>query len=358
VRRTEGLPSIPGSVPSPSEDLPGCRFAPRCHFAIDQCTLVEPTLTTPSPELSPAACWNPGSGPVGVALGDAPATGAPTVEERIATGEEPLLVFENVTKAFASRVGRGGGILGLRRREQLLAVNELSLQIMPGEFFGLVGESGSGKTTLGQMVSALEDAASGTIRLGEYEHGSSGLGGKLRPFRQRVQLIFQDPQSSLDPRHTVQRIVGEPLRELTELRGSTLTNRVTELLDEVGLPSTIIDKVPSQLSGGQRQRVAIARAIAPGPSLIVADEPTSALDVSVQGQVMNLLLELRREHNLSYLFITHNLSLILSLADRVGVMKTGRLIEVATPQVIAAHPQHDYTRTLLAANPGLPPVRA
>ena len=175
----------------------------------------------------------------------------------------------------------------------------------------------------------------------------------MRDFRRQVQLIFQDPQSSLDPRHTVGRIIGEPLRELTDLRGADLSRRVKGLLDEVGLSASIIDKVPSQISGGQRQRVAIARAIAPEPKLIVADEPTSALDVSVQGQVMNLLLRLRSERNLSYLFITHNLSLILSLADRVGVMCEGELIEIGPPDRIAEDPQHDYTRTLLAANPSL-----
>jgi ABC-type glutathione transport system ATPase component len=234
----------------------------------------------------------------------------------------------------------------------------VSLTIRPGEFFGLVGESGSGKTTLGQLVAALDHPTEGTVTVDGRRHTPRGLEGDVRAFRRTVQLVFQDPQSSLDPRHTVGRIIAEPLRELTRLRGADLRRRVERLIDEVGLPKTIIDRLPAQISGGQRQRVAIARALAPEPRLIVADEPTSALDVSVQGQVMNLLLDLRREHGLSYLFITHNLSLILSVADRVGVMKDGRLIEVATPETIAADPQHDYTRTLLAANPGLTPSTA
>ncbi|WP_372664890.1 dipeptide ABC transporter ATP-binding protein [Amycolatopsis kentuckyensis] len=240
------------------------------------------------------------------------------------------------------------------RKGRVHAVREVSLEIPAGEFFGLVGESGSGKSTLGRLVTALEPPTSGTIAFGAHGITPAGLTGDERAFRRRVQLIFQDPQSSLDPRHTAARIIAEPLKELTPLRGAELDRRVADLIDEVGLPEDTAGKLPSQLSGGQRQRVSIARAIAAGPELIVADEPTSALDVSVQGQVMNLLLDLRRTRTLSLLFITHNLSLVLSVADRVGVMYRGELIETGTPEEIRFAPRHDYTRRLLAANPDLP----
>ncbi|MFI9593221.1 dipeptide ABC transporter ATP-binding protein [Nonomuraea sp. NPDC052265] len=272
-----------------------------------------------------------------------------TVTETPALGDEPApvtgtppLVVEKVTKVY--RTGR---------RASVRAVDEVSLEIAPGEFFGLVGESGSGKTTLGRMVSALERPTSGSIAFGGHRITESGLRGDERAFRRATQLIFQDPQSSLDPRHTVARIIAEPLRELTPLRGADLDRRVAELIDEVGLPADCARKLPSQLSGGMRQRVSIARAVAAEPKLIVADEPTSALDVSVQGQVMNLLLQLRRSHGISFLFITHNLGLVLSVADRVGVMYKGDLIEVGTPETIASSSTHEYTRRLLAANPDL-----
>ncbi len=349
VRRSDGLPSIPGSVPAPGDQLNGCRFAARCRHVLPACTTAAPPLASADGG-SQAACWNPGSGPVSLGT----ATARVEAPEPVRS-DAPLVQIEGVTRAFHSRTGpKGFG--GIRRRETLLAVNDVSLQLAPGEFFGLVGESGSGKTTLGQLVAALDDPTAGSIRVGDHVHSPKGLGGAGRPFRRQVQLIFQDPQSSLDPRHSIGRIIAEPLRELTDLRGEALRARVRALIDEVGLPASLLGKLPSQISGGQRQRVAIARAIAPEPSLIVADEPTSALDVSVQGQVMNLLLQLRRERRLSYLFITHNLSLVLSIADRVGVMKQGRIIEIASPDEIVAHPQHDYTRTLLAANPGLPQV--
>ncbi|MEV6912017.1 ATP-binding cassette domain-containing protein [Amycolatopsis sp. NPDC051071] len=268
---------------------------------------------------------------------------------KTAAGEGTALVIDSVSKVYGRR-----GRFALSREPEVHAVKDVSLEIAPGEFFGLVGESGSGKTTLGRLVSALETPTAGTITFGEHQCTQSGLDGDERAFRRRAQLIFQDPQSSLDPRHTAARIIAEPLRELTGLRGAELDRRVTELIDEVGLPSDTAKKLPSQLSGGQRQRVSIARAIAAEPDLIVADEPTSALDVSVQGQVMNLLLDLRRTRALSFLFITHNLSLVLSVADRVGVMYRGELIETGDPDEIRLRPRHDYTRRLLAANPELP----
>ncbi|MBX3099178.1 MAG: ABC transporter ATP-binding protein [Salinibacterium sp.] len=345
VRRTSGLASIPGAVPSPRDELLGCRYAPRCPAATEVCTTAPPTLAATLGDTT-FACFNPATRPLDltIAVGE---TDAPAL---VAT-DRPTLTVSGITKVFGN--GRRTPNLDHLRKRAVVAVRDVSLHIAPGEFFGLVGESGSGKTTLGRMIAALEHPSAGTISVGDHEHTSKGVTGDSREFRRSIQLIFQDPQSSLDPRHTVARIIGEPLRELTNLRGAELDTRVASLIDEVGLPAATKNKLPSQLSGGQRQRVAIARAIGPEPRLIVADEPTSALDVSVQGQVINILLELRRERDLSFLFITHNLSLVLSVADRVGVMCKGELVEVGHPTDIVTNSTHPYTRQLLAANPDL-----
>jgi oligopeptide/dipeptide ABC transporter ATP-binding protein len=363
------LPSIPGLVPSPAETIPGCRFAPRCPRAVDKCTKVEPPLVPGDGDKQAVACWNPFSGPVEQAARPTTANGASVADQASAEQEAgqdgagsatdagPLLEIEALTKVFRTKRRKGRG-LGFATRHDTRAVNEVSLTVAPGEFFGLVGESGSGKTTLGRLVTALETPTSGRIKLGGHELTKDGITGDARAFRRHVQCVFQDAQASLDPRHTVARIIAEPLLELTSLRGGELDRRVATLIAEVGLHPSVADRYPAQLSGGQRQRVAIARAIGPGPRLIVADEPTSALDVSVQGQVMNLLLELRREHGIGCLFITHNLSLVLSVADRVGVMLNGDIVEIGTPETILTTSDHEYTRKLLAANPNLAAFQA
>jgi peptide/nickel transport system ATP-binding protein len=214
-----------------------------------------------------------------------------------------------------------------------------------------VGESGSGKSTLGRLIAKLEPPTSGHIRVGDVSVDQLRRRKETRSFRRDVQIIFQDTTGSLDPRHTVGRSIGEPLRSLTQLRGEALESRAKELLETVGLPLDYFHRMPSELSGGQRQRVAIARAIACEPQLVVADEPTSALDASVQGQIVNVLRHLQRELNLTYLFITHNLSLVLSVADRIGVMYLGALVEIADAPTLIHKPAHPYTDVLLAANP-------
>ncbi|GII84857.1 putative ABC transporter ATP-binding protein [Sphaerisporangium siamense] len=343
VRRTGGLPSIPGSVPGPAERFAGCLYAPRCPRVTERCAGEEPGLAGTGD--SRVACWHPATGPVDV---EAPALVAPPAPSGDFGTASPLLQVRDVGKTF-------GSVTRLSRRSrQVRAVRNLSLSVARGEFFGLVGESGSGKTTLGRMIAGLERPSSGSVAVGEdIVLTGGGVQGDKRAFRQRVQIVFQDPQSSLDPRYTVSAIIKEPLRELTPLRGDALDERVRELLDEVGLPASTAGKLPGQLSGGQRQRVAIARAIAPEPELIVADEPTSALDVSVQGQVMNLLLDLKRERGLGFVFITHNLSLVLSVADRIGVMYQGEIVEIGRPEAILSPHAHPYTRRLLQANPKL-----
>lgn len=277
---------------------------------------------------------------------DAMVTRLPQLPPRAAAPRSaPAIELSDVVKEF--KVRRSERCPSGRFR----AVNGVTLRIEPGEFFGLVGESGSGKTTLGRMVAALEAPTSGTISIGDHTIGPKGLTGDERAFRRSVQLVFQDPQSSLDPRMLAQQSVAEPLEALKGLKGRELQDAADALLEEVGLPAGTGAKYPSQLSGGQRQRVAIARALAAEPSFIVADEPTSALDVSVQGQVMNVLLGLQRRRGLGFMFVTHNLSLVLSIADRIGVMKNGEIVEIAAPKQILQNPQHPYTRRLLAANP-------
>lgn len=340
------LAAIPGSVPAAGADLAGCRFAPRCEFASELCRTDEPELLNVDPgSRSAVACWHPGSGPVELELQE-PGSNQRGRER----STQPVLRVTELVKEFkVGRKARRAGADPVKR-----AVDGVSLEIGEGEFFGLVGESGSGKTTLGRMVTALESPTSGSITIGDFTFGAGLIHRNERDFRRMVQPIFQDPKSSLDPRHSIERIIAEPLHELTELGGADIKRRVRELLDEVGLQESVLTRVPAELSGGQRQRVAIARAIACEPKLIVADEPTSALDVSVQGQVMNLLLRLREERGLSFLFITHNLSLVLSVADRIGVMKDGALVEVGAAAEIATSPKDPYTQRLLAANPTLP----
>jgi oligopeptide/dipeptide ABC transporter ATP-binding protein len=232
------------------------------------------------------------------------------------------------------------------------AVDGVSFSLAPGEVLGVVGESGSGKTTLGRAIVGMAPVTAGSLRF-EGRNLPSLRGSARRAARRRVQMVFQDPHGSLDPRLTAQRSVAEPLTALLGLDKVEAAGRAAELLERVGLPPEAANRRPHELSGGQRQRVAVARAIAVHPKLVVADEPTSALDVSVQGQVMNLLLDLRRDLGLAYLLISHNLSLVLAVADRVGVMYLGALVELAPAAELLARPAHPYSARLLAANPDL-----
>lgn len=264
----------------------------------------------------------------------------------------PLLELENVSREFTV-----GHRVPWRPPAVLRAVDGVSLQVAVGETFGLVGESGCGKTTLGRMVLRLTSPTSGDIRFG----GSSLAalrGTRLRQARQHVQVVFQDPLGSLNPRMRVGEIVGEPLRAFGLADRRTAGGRVAELLAMVGLDPAKASSYPRQLSGGQRQRVGIARALAPGPRLIVADEAVSALDVSVQAQVVNLFADLQESMGLSYLFIGHNLAVVRQLAHRVGVMYLGRLVEVADRAALFGRPAHPYTAALLSAAPADEPGAA
>ena len=250
-----------------------------------------------------------------------------------------LLEVRELSKWFP--VGRG----------RLLAVAGVSFTIGRGEVLGLVGESGSGKTTVGRTVLRIYEPDEGSILLdgSDITHLSHRA---LKPHRRRMQLVFQDPFGSLNPRMTIAQAVGEPLM-LQRLSANSADRRarVAELLRLVGLPLEAMDRYPHEFSGGQRQRIGIARALASGPDLLVADEPVSALDVSIQAQVVNLLLDLRARLGLAMLFIAHDLAVVEHIADRIAVMYLGRLVEVAESRELCRHPLHPYTEALLSAVP-------
>lgn len=261
-----------------------------------------------------------------------------------------LIRVEGLTKHFPVRVGFAG-------RARVHAVDGVDLAIEEGETFGLVGESGSGKSTLGRCILRLMSPTSGRVWFGD-EELTDLRGEALRKTRLRLQIVFQNPVASLDPRMSAGQTIAEPLRVHLGLTAVEAAARVHELLNRVGLHAEVMDKYPHELSGGQCQRIAVARALALEPRFIVLDEPTSSLDVSVQAQIVNLLKELQRELGLTYLFITHDLALVSYLADRVGVMYLGKLMEVGGAVDVLQHGQHPYTMALRNAVPLPDPERA
>ncbi len=260
----------------------------------------------------------------------------------------PLLQVTNLVKEFPSR-----GTL-FRRGAPVRAVDDVTFAVTAGETFGLVGESGCGKTTTGRCVLRLIEATSGDIRFKDIDVRALSS-GDLRRARRNFQIVFQDPYSSLNPRMRVGSIVGEPLDIHRIGSRAERQARVAELFSLVGLDPAERTKYPHQFSGGQRQRIGLARALALEPSLIVADEPVSALDVSVQAQVVNLLLELQQRLGVTYLIIAHDLRLVRQICDRVAVMYRGRIVELAPAEQVFSTPIHPYTKALLSAIPRLPP---
>jgi oligopeptide/dipeptide ABC transporter ATP-binding protein len=257
----------------------------------------------------------------------------------------PVLEVEGLCKHFPVRKG-----LLRRTVAHVYAVDDVSFTIGAGETLGLVGESGCGKTTVGRTIMRLIEPTAGTIRLDG--HDVTRLGKTdFRPFRREIQIIFQDPFSSLNPRKRAGDIVGEPLKVHGVLARKARRERVAELFERVGLRRAQMDNFPHQFSGGQRQRIGVARALALNPKLIIGDEPVSALDVSIQAQVINLLMDLQRDMKLSYLFISHNLAVVEHISHRIAVMYLGRIVEYTDKTTLFTRPLHPYTEALLAAVP-------
>jgi oligopeptide/dipeptide ABC transporter ATP-binding protein len=257
----------------------------------------------------------------------------------------PLVEVSGLRKYFPVRGGLLGGVVA-----QVRAVEDVSFTINKGETLGLVGESGCGKTTVGRLLLRLLEPTAGSVRFA----GRNLLEldrKQLRSLRPRMQIIFQDPYSSLNPRRTVGDAIAEPMFVHGLARGPELDRKVTELLERVGLAGSYRSRFPHEFSGGQRQRVCIARALALGPELVVCDEAVSALDISIQAQILNLLSDLQNEYGLTYLFISHNLNVVRHLADRIAVMYLGKLVEVGDAESLFEAPRHPYTKALLSANP-------
>ncbi|RKS94372.1 peptide/nickel transport system ATP-binding protein/oligopeptide transport system ATP-binding protein [Microbacterium sp. AG790] len=267
-------------------------------------------------------------------------------DDAATTATTPLLRMRSVSKHYTVRTSSNP----LQRPSMLRAVDDVSIDIQPAETFALVGESGSGKSTLGRLALRLIEPTSGSVEFDGEDITAAGA-SRLRALRRDMQMVFQDPLGSLNPRMKVGQIIGEPLRVFEHLRGAELSDRVAELMTAVGLDPSRASARPRALSGGQRQRVGIARAIALNPKLILADEAVSALDVSVQAQIANLLVELRERLGLTYLFIGHGLPIVRQISQRVGVMYMGRIVESGPIDDVFAAPAHPYTRALMAASP-------
>ena len=351
---TQWLLSI-GGLPPDLSDLPdGCRFAPRCSRATDKCRRREPPLTGET-EGHVFSCWHPVDGPAGAGAANGTTARVQAVAGRLAgpgrkdtavLPETPLLEVRDLVKEFPVT---SGAILQ-RKVGSVHAVSNVSFTVNAGETFGLVGESGCGKTTIGRVVVALERPNSGSVKLGDQDI-SALSGGELRRQRRDLQLMFQDSYSSLDPRMRVGSIIREPLTiQRIGTRGQQ-QQRVFELLDEVGLPRNAVEHYPHEFSGGQRQRIGLARALTLNPKVIVADEPVSALDVSIRAQVLNLMKRLQADHGLTYIVISHDLAVVRYMADRIGVMYLGKLVEMGSGDDIYQRAAHPYTAGLIATIP-------
>ena len=345
IAENKEVKPIPGRIPE-LDDIPeGCIFADRCEFATEECRSGDidmETVDSATDHESRCLHWQDVlDNPIDV----------PEKEVSQRTAGEPILRINDLSKYY----DEGGLVKNLiSDHEPVKAVNDVSLDIHEGEAVGLVGESGCGKSTLGRTLLKLHEVTSGSIEYNETDIDSLSK-QELNEFRSECQIIFQDPEASLNPNRTVREILERPLKLFTDKSADERRTRAEELLTQVNLGGDIIDKKPHELSGGQQQRVAIARAFAADPSLIVLDEPVSSLDVSVQASILNLLEDLCEEYGTSYLLISHDLSVIEAICDRVAVMYLGEIIESGSTEQIFEPPYHPYTRALLSSIPTLDP---
>jgi peptide/nickel transport system ATP-binding protein len=343
-RRGGRLATIPGSVPAAEIRHPGCRFADRCDEAVLLCAATPP----PWREIATgqrSRCHLPGPAPAVLQKVGAGDTASPA-------DNAPLLSVSDLQVHFPIRRGILQRAVGAVR-----AVDGMSLQLMPGRTLALVGESGCGKTTAGKAMLQLLRPTAGSVQLDGVELTTRST-SELRPLRAKMQMVFQDPFASLNPRLRIGEIIAEGMLALRSggtgsIGGSDRDTaaKVGPLLEQVGLRADMVGRYPHEFSGGQRQRIAIARALAVHPQLLICDEPTSALDVSVQAQILNLLADLQRDLKLAYLFITHNIAVVDYLAHDVAVMYLGRVVESGSADEVLRSPRHPYTQALLAAVP-------
>ncbi len=367
----ERLAQIAGAMPRLNAIPSGCSFHPRCPRAFDRCLVERPELieagrsqvacwlydekagsAAPAPEPHEAETAQTKQRKAATAPVTAPGTAPGTISSTALVEAEGLKQYFDVSPPLLTRILEQTG------RRVIKAVDGFDLTINRGETFGLVGESGCGKSTAARTIVGLYDLTAGAIRYDGASLSTSAERAANQSYQHKIQMIFQDPQSSLNPRWRVRKIVAESIPETVRASDGGVAKRVDELLRLVGLSPADGNKYPHEFSGGQRQRISIARALGGEPEFLVCDEPTSALDVSVQAQILNLMIDLQRELNLTYLFISHDLAVVHHIATKVGVMYLGRIVEWAATRQLFGRPLHPYTRMLLDAVPDISKIGA
>ena len=349
--------SIPGAPPSLTNLPVGCRFASRCLWAGAECVERYPDLSGEG--FHTYSCFHPvqegdespaelqakleGSAPIDEAVAE---PGAKVVYGEVEDTDEVLLDVKEASREYASS---GSGFLK-RDKGVVSAVDRVSITLKKGETYGLVGESGCGKSTMGRLIAGLEPPSGGAIELGGRDLATLKGRDAVRIHRD-VQMMFQDSYAAMDPRMRIDQILAEPMSIQKTGNARQIAERIMEILEQVGLTEEILDRYPHEFSGGQLQRIGFARSLTLAPDLIVADEPVSALDVSVQAQVLNLMKDLQQELGLSYLFISHDLAVVQYMADRIGVMYLGRIVEEGPAKEVVENPKHPYTKALIDSIP-------